>query len=199
MESSRESLEILSLFENGNSQKASKLLYKKLFPLVKRNILNKGGSNDDAFDVFQDAMLNAYKMIKNKEYDTKYNLLGFIYNLSINRWLNKLKRDETILYTNELKEELDVISQDKIEITYKTPDTREQDLIKIVFQSIGNKCKELLTYTIFKDLTMEDIMERMEMNSVAAVKMQHKRCKEKLVQYIHSNPQLIEILRNSIS
>lgn len=61
MESSRESLEILSLFENGNSQKASKLLYKKLFPLVKRNILNKGGSNDDAFDVFQDAMLNDTK------------------------------------------------------------------------------------------------------------------------------------------
>lgn len=194
MESNKESIEILELFKTGDSERASTLLYKKVFPLVKRFILHKGGTSDDAFDMFQDALVMAYKMISDQTYDTKYNVLGYVYNLSLRKWFNKIKKDTKITYVEEIQN-LDYISNYETNTSFKHSED-DNELFKTFFHKIGDRCKEILTYTIFKDLSLEDIMHRMEFGSIAAVKMQHKRCKEKVIAELHQNPKLLNKLKD---
>jgi hypothetical protein len=70
------------------------------------------------------------------------------------------------------------------------------NLLKQLFSNIGEKCLELLHYTIYTEILMEDIAIRMGFSSVNAVKMQQVRCKQKLIEEMNKNPQLAGKLRS---
>ena len=68
-------------------------------------------------------------------------------------------------------------------------------LAKKVFHSLDEKCKELLNYIFYKDLSMQDICERMNFQSISAAKMQNYRCKKKLAELIQKNKTLVDVLK----
>ena len=73
---------------------------------------------------------------------------------------------------------------------------KEENLIKSLFNDLGDKCIELLNYTIYNNLLLEDIAIRMGLASVGAVKMQLKRCKDKLYKELEEKPEIIDLLTN---
>lgn len=184
---------ILAKISNGDDAGAIDLLYAKVFPLVKKYIVKRGGHKEDVADIFQDALVDFYRMLGAKKYDPKYKVEAYLYNLCAHKWLNKVKRDQKIQY----KDDLEMIFRDYEEV-HKHEYTfvgKEEELLNTLFSKIGTKCKELLTYTIFNDLMMEDIVIRMGFNSTAAAKMQHQRCKQKMMEEIDAHPEILNKLR----
>ena len=183
---------IVALINQGKDREVVPLLYKKVYPLVERYILRNSGNKDDASDIFQDALLLFYKQIIHNTYDPKYKVFGYLYKICIYKWVNKAKKNSKIVFVEEIE---------KFEEAENTgfPDVltsgADENIVRKLFQPIGEKCIELLTYTTYSSLLLEDIMLRMEFNSVSAVKMQLKRCKEKLLKEIDENPSLINQLR----
>lgn len=176
--------EIPALIKQGKDREVVPLLYKKVFPLVERYITKNSGRKEDAYDVFQDALMTFYRQVVNGSFNSsKYKVFGYIYRLSINFWINKIKRDKRISLTEEMQE----IVEESLMDDYLTP-VYDEDLLKTLFSQIGGKCIELLTYTIYNNMLMEDIVIRMGFTSVNAVKMQHVRCKQKLIKEIENNP-----------
>lgn len=184
---------ILAKINSGNDDAAIELLYAKVFPLVKKYIVKRGGNKEDVSDIFQDALVDFYRMLSDKKYDPKYKVEAFVYNLCIYKWLNKIKRDQRIKY----KDDLEISFQDYEDIHRHeyTFVGKDEAILDSLFSKIGEKCKELLTYTIFYDLMMEDIVLRMGFNSTAAAKMQHQRCKQKIVDEINTNPEILNKLK----
>ena len=175
----------------GEDRIVIKQLYKKVHPLVKKSILKNGGRKEDADDAFQDAIAILYQQIIKKTFNNKYKVYGYLYRLSINYWINKIKRDKKITLVEEFKEEAlqeDILNWE----TKKYP----ENILVTLFAGIGEKCIELLTLTTYHDMLLEDIMLRMEFPSVDAVKMQVHRCKKKVIKEIENNPYLSERLRN---
>lgn len=183
---------IVSLMNQGKDREVIPLLYKKVYPLVERYILRNSGNKDDASDIFQDALLLFYKQILHKTYDPKYKVFGYLYKICIYKWVNKAKKNSRVVFVEEIEkfeQPADNYFPEGL-ITHA-----DENIIRKLFNPIGEKCIELLTYTTYSDLLMEDIMVRMNFNSVSAVKMQLKRCKEKLLKEIDENPSLINQLR----
>ena len=181
--------ELPALIKQGKDREVAPLLYKKVFPLVANYITRNSGRKEDTYDVFQDALMIFYKQVINDTFNSKYKVFGYIYRLSINIWINKIKRDKKIEFTEDMQD----VMQDSIIEDYSNS-AYDENLIKTLFAGIGEKCIELLTYTIYNDMLMEDIVIRMGFSSVDAVKMQHMRCKQKLIKELENNPAIAQKL-----
>ena len=185
--------DIISLIRSGQDREVVPILYKKVYPLVEYYIVRNSGKKEDAADIFQDALLLFYRQIVQDTFNEKYKVFGYLYKICLYKWVNKAKKNSKIKFVEEI-ENLDyMIEAEQSTEALSNPD---ENIIRKLFSPIGEKCIELMTYTTYSSLLLEDIMVRMEFNSVAAVKMQLKRCKEKLVKQIEDNPSLINQLRN---
>lgn len=190
-----EESQIPELIRLGKDKQVIPVLYDKVLPIVQKFIVRNQGSKDDAFDAFQDALLSFYKQVVKGSFDPKYKVYGYLYRLSINFWLNKLKKDKRVVFESEFNEmDLSDDSQNPERMAFVK--TSDENVLRTLFTSIGDKCIELLTYTIYQNILMEDIVLRMGMASVDSCKMQVMRCKKKLVQLIEENPALLEKLKS---
>jgi RNA polymerase sigma factor (sigma-70 family) len=180
------------LIKQGKDRDVVPVLYKKVFPVVRKYIVSHGGLKEDAFDVFQDALADFYKQVMKGEFNEQYKVYGFLFRFSVNKWINKVKRNQKVVFKE------DMTDFDRAE-EYPQSDYvllgKDENLLQNLFAPIGAKCIELLNYTVFSQMVMEDIAVRMGFPSVAAVKMQQQRCKQKLIQEIERNPSLMDKLR----
>lgn len=184
--------ELLQRIREGKDREVAQALYKKVFPMVKRFVINRYGTKDDAFDVFQDALVDFYKLVTTGTYKEEYDIHGYLYKLSSFKWLNKLKRNQKIEYKDDL-EAYDFTEDDSPQEFILLGKT--DNVLEALFAPIGKKCIELLTHTILHNMLLEDVMLRMEFSSVAAVKMQHQRCKQKVMEEIEKRPELLNKLK----
>jgi RNA polymerase sigma factor (sigma-70 family) len=184
--------QIPELMRQGKDREVIPLLYKKVFPVVQKYITRRSGRKEDADDVFQDAMIIFYKQVIKNTFDSKYSIYGYLYKVSINCWINKVKKENRMELIDEMG---DTKSEETMEISESIISGKDENILKSVFSDIGEKCIELLTYTIYYNLLMEDIVIRMGFTSVSAVKMQQQRCKQKLIKEIEKNPSLADKLR----
>lgn len=186
--------EIPELIKQGNDKHVITELYKIVFPKVKKYIARHNGIEDDAFDVFQDSILYFYKQVVEGTFNDKYTVYGYLFRLSINRWLNKIKRDKRVSLSENIDSNVfgGFIDAEFKDIALLTED---ENLLEKLFSNIGEKCIELLTYTIYYSLMAEDIALRMGFKSEGAVKMQLKRCREKLFTEVENNPHLLDKIK----
>jgi RNA polymerase sigma factor (sigma-70 family) len=184
--------EIPNLIRLQNDKQVIAHLYDEVFPTVQRYIKKNNGIADDAYDVFQDALVYFYKQVVTDAFDSKYTVYGYLFRLAINRWINKLNKDKKMVFRNEMVEQL---ARDVSYMEEEESNGNDQNKITKFVSSIGEKCVEILTLRIYSNMMFEDIALRMELNSEAAAKMHFKRCREKLVHSIKMNPALADQLR----
>jgi RNA polymerase sigma factor (sigma-70 family) len=171
-------------------------LYQELFPTVKNYIRKNNGITDDAYDVFQDALMYFYNQVINKTFDVKYTVYGYVFRLSVNRWLNKLNKDKRMVFQTELSDD---IAKD---FTFANlgEDRNEKENFNVLTRFVsylGEKCEEVLSLRIYSNLMFEDIALRLGLSTEASAKMSFKRCREKLIQLIKDHPELEQYLRQN--
>jgi len=187
-----EDSKILELIRLGKDKDVIPLIYKRVLPQLKNYIVKNKGNREDAYDVFHDSLMLFYEQVIKGEFDNKYNIFGYIYRIGVFRWINKIKKDRGMVLTENLPETF--AEGNELDFS-KNHDLTDANLLRKLFASIGEKCIELLSYTIYSDMNMEDVMIRMHFTSIEAVRMQHMRCKQKLVKEIEKTPSLMNKLK----
>ena len=86
--------EILERIRTGDDNKVLAYLYQKQWPPIKRYIMKNSGTEEEAQDVFQDAILAFYKQVKLNKFKEGYEIGGFIFSVGRNFWINKVKKDQ---------------------------------------------------------------------------------------------------------
>ena len=85
--------EILHAILKGKDTEVIESLYATVLPKVKKHVCNNGGSLDDAYDVFQEAIMVFYKVVVSNRFDhEKYNIHGFLHTICKNQWINLVKK-----------------------------------------------------------------------------------------------------------
>ncbi len=182
--------EIISAFISGDNQEALRFLYKRCFPKVKRHIYINNGSNEDALDIFQDAILIVCKQIRAGKFDKQYDIDGFVYTICKNLWINKIKKEnKQVLLKNNIGYE-----NDNTDFTDFIITPEREKMVKSVLDKLGKKCVELLKYSIYHNLSSKEIAEKMNLASENAVKTQKYKCKQKLIGMIEDYPVIKELI-----
>jgi RNA polymerase sigma factor (sigma-70 family) len=167
---------IIESLLSGNDDRVISSLYQDVFPSVKNYIVSNSGDEEEAYDLFQDAMVLLYNQVRKGEFSEKYKIRGFLYTVSRNLWINRTKR----LNRNTSLESLNNIEIVEDNVFDNIVSKEKRELVLKVFELLDEKCKEILKCSVFLKMTMEDIMLKMGFSSVNAAKTQNYRCKKML-------------------
>ena len=181
--------EILNAIQSGKNQVVLNILYVRTLPKIKSLIHKMNGSEDDALDIFQEAVIILFRQVKLNKMTEVANLDGFLYRVSKNLFLNKLRQTNRFV---EFNDRMDYPEEPSVERHLFMKES-ENDLMTL-FNKIGDKCRELLKALIFDELNYEEAAVRFGMASGEVVKTQKFRCKKKLEALLEENPVLFQNL-----
>jgi RNA polymerase sigma factor (sigma-70 family) len=164
-------------------------LYSDIFPKVKAYVCSHSGNEDDALDIFQDAMIALCKQIKTGKYDIRYEIAGFLFSVSRNLWINKIKRNNRSILMPDIIE-----STEEYDFSDDIITVEKEKVLKELISKLGEKCFQLLQFSIYKDYSGAEICNIMGFTSVDAVKTQKYKCKKKLLDLLEFNPIYKEVI-----
>lgn len=182
--------EVLEAIRRGDDS-VLEYLYKHVLPKVKAHVLKNNGGNEDARDIFQDAVLIFYKYVKTGKFNEEYEIAGFIFTISKNLWINLAKKKNKVV---ELTVETPMHEFMKSAIEDLITKEREEFIIKM-FSQLGGACKEILLYSIFDKFSMKEIKEKMGFTSEDVAKTKNYKCKQRLMHIVKDNPAVKEMLK----
>ncbi|MXV15336.1 RNA polymerase sigma factor [Hufsiella ginkgonis] len=148
-----------------------RMLYKSVFPSAAAWIARRGGTFDEAEDVFQDALLVYYeKAMAGKSTagrDEKAYLFGIVKHL----WVRKFRQR----ITNVTFEEVDADLPDEVISREPAAEVLLQHL-----SSAGKKCMELLKAFYYDKLPARQLSEMFGFSGTRSVTVQKYKCLEKV-------------------
>lgn len=166
--------EILQRIKRGD-ESALDYLYRKHYKMMAKMILRNSGTEDEAKDIFQDALIVFWEKVVSDKLVLTSKISTFLYSICQNLWRKELDR----------KSKLSAEQADNPDDT--DPDLQER--IAIVNQCIamlGDTCKRLLTHYYFDKLSMSDIAEKMGFANADTAKTKKYKCKQELDKKIKS-------------
>ena len=134
--------ELVVLKAIGNNDKAAiEAVYKDNFGLIQHFVVNNNGSEDDARDVFQEAMMVLYEKSRNPDFELTCQIKTYLYSVSRRLWLKKLQQARRIEgqvenFDRVVPVEDDLEEHDKLNQQYQ--------VMRTAMGKIGEPCKSLI-------------------------------------------------------
>ncbi len=175
---------------NSNHEQWLTHLYLSVFPAVAAYIRSKGGTLDEAKDIFQDALVIYYeKAIAGKvviEHSEKAYLLGVTRHL----WYHHQQKQKGTTAEDTLNYEH--LAQEEV----LTPSTNR--LLRYL-ETAGQKCMDMLQAFYYDKLNMREIAERFNLSGERSATVQKHKCLEKVREKVKEKSMTYEdfCLRNS--
>ena len=164
-----------------------KELYDKYSGKIKNMVLKNNGTESDAADIFQDALLDIYQRAKNKGFVLTCPLDAYLYLICKNKWINKLNKKAnsgvTFLDTEGYNHTEDVFKNTAI-----LQNQHERGiLLSQKFKELGEGCRELLELS-WTGISMMQVAEKLQ-NSYSYIKKKKSECMGKLIALVKKSPE----------
>jgi RNA polymerase sigma factor (sigma-70 family) len=161
-----------------NDESAFEFLYDEYYSIVSGFIKSKGGEEEDARDIFQEAIMSVWQNIKMGRYEDNGQFKSYFVQICKFKWYDQLKsasRNNTI----ELNEQ---ITSEKAEIVEGQEDEKMEKLL-FWYDRIQEPCKGLLRMFYFERKSFADIGKVLNITPESA-KNQKYRCVRKIKELI---------------
>jgi RNA polymerase sigma factor (sigma-70 family) len=167
--------EIVAGILNGN-EAAYRQLYTDHFNMVRYLVLKNSGSEDDANDVFQDALIVLFEKVKKGNFELTAALKTYVYSISRNVWFKRLRaakgNDARI---EDYENHISIEEEEESDLTEK-----QSVILKTCMEALGDPCKTLLTEFYFVKKSMKEIGEMLGYTSADHAKAQKYKCLKRL-------------------
>ena len=170
-------------FKNIAPVKLFKLLYKFAKPL-KKWVKNNSGTDADAEDVLQDAMIVFYQLINKPNFTLSSKPETLLFSIGKKIWYNQLRKNKQIPL-DSLNEEWLFAEEDNTEYD------REHQFVQMEKSLVllGKKCADLLEFFYFKKMSMLEIASALDFRNEKVAKAMKYKCLEKARIIIHTKNQ----------
>ena len=166
--------QIIGLLRTDKTDKALAALYRH-FPMVHKLIRSKGGTTQDAEDVFLEALIILCRKVADTNFLLTSQLSTYLFSVCRFLWKDQLKKRKHFTVTdfdtglNAAEEEnLDRLLEEETKIV----------LAEKVLAELGERCRELLLLFYKTGLALRDIAARMGYSSENTAKNQKYKCLE---------------------
>ena len=182
-----------------NNQRAIDEVYKRYYKTMKQFIVMNHGDEEDAKDIFQEAMMIVYENCRNNKLELKCSLKTYVYSIVRNLWYKKGRSENVVPEFVE--------SCNKDELLEEVIDEFDPDTIKWnerrtffykIFSLLTKDCQKLLKM-VLEGLDLNVITKKMKYSSVQHTKNRRYRCKEKLITKMRNNPQYNKLKNENYS
>ncbi len=160
-----------------NDQHAVKTIYKQHYKMVQALVINNNGTQDDAQDIFQEAMIVLYEKAKSGTFELNCQLKTYIYSVCRRLWLKRLQQQQKffpelngLAETVPVEEDVDAHGQLNAEL----------HLMEKAMQHLGEPCRSLLEAFYLQKRKMTDIASHFGYTNADNAKNQKYKCLARL-------------------
>ncbi len=178
-------IEIINEIKAGNSDGVLLFLYQTTQYKLSSWILKNNGNEDEAQDIFQDSVLSFYQYVLDGNFKEGASVDAFIFSVGRNKWINRAKQRNKLV--SGVAEESLGHSNPEEEGFSKIMEEDNTDKMNALLEKLGARCKELLTLSIFYNLKMADIAEKMAFSNADTAKTKNYKCKKRLMKIINED------------
>jgi len=168
--------EVLAKIVRGEED-ALDYLYKKHYRMMTNIVIRNSGTEDEAKDVFQDALVVFWQKAASGNLVLTSRISTFLYSICLNLWRKELERKSRLVQNDGEEGEPEYM-------------THEQDeKIRIIHECIngmGDTCRKILSYHYFDGLSMTDIAKKLGYANTDTAKTKKYKCKQKLYKLVKS-------------
>ncbi len=160
--------EILKRIERGE-EKVLDYLYKKYYRMMLKIVLSNNGTEDEAKDVYQEALIVFWQKVSSKQLVLTSKISTYLYSICLNQWRKELDRKSRLSREEKDGEE------------YQSFEREESGkIIRECIEELGDPCKSILIHYYFDGMSMSDIAERMNFANTDTAKTKKYKCKKRL-------------------
>lgn len=153
---------------------AYEALYAQAYPAIARLVRQNRGQDDDAQDLFQEAMLVLHQKMARPNFQLAASLHTFLYAIARNLWLKKL-RDETWITTDDA-ERLAALHDQQAWQTPEPAEPERETAVHTWLTHITDHCQQVLQSLYFQEQPMEELMHTMGWKNKHTASNQKYKC-----------------------
>lgn len=162
--------------KEGSSDSLSEM-YRTFFPMVLKMILNNNGDEEDAKDIFQEALIVLYDKVQQDDFTLNSQLKTFLYSVCRRLWLKRLNS----------KGFFDLDIQDfaeHIPVDDDLQQHREKEMQFLLMEQslklLGEPCQTIIQDFYLHQLSMQEICEKFGYTNADNAKTQKYKCLQRL-------------------
>jgi RNA polymerase sigma factor (sigma-70 family) len=155
-------------------------LYNTYFTTVRTHILKNSGTEEDAYDIFQDTLMVLFKKVQENHMELTSDLKGFVFGISRNLWSKQLRRKKRTTDT-----QTDIADDFDLE---KFLDTPIEQIVQRSFLKLSDECQKVLTLHM-QGSDYDQIAKEMNYKSGTYARRKKYLCKESLIELIKQDPE----------
>ena len=169
---------------------AIKQLYKQNLTAVTSFVIKNNGSEIDAREMLQEAIIILYENIKSNKFEYKAKLSTYLFSVAKNKWYSQLKRKE--IPTESPLEKGLITSSFTLSNTEKN---QKNEWVVGLMNHLKSDCKEILIYSIYQKYSMKEIAEMMNFKNEQIARNKKSKClsyfKKIVLDYTKANQQIL--------
>ena len=136
------------------------LLYKFYFPSVASYIKQNLGNNEDAEDIFQEAIVVLLQKVRQPDFVLTSSLKTYLYAVAKNLWLNRLRDNKLIHVHTDMQLEAFQNETEVFTVELHPQKSKEQQ-VQGWLQKITKNCQRILKAIFFQHELMDNLMVKM--------------------------------------
>jgi RNA polymerase sigma factor (sigma-70 family) len=187
---------IEALKDRRNMEEAVRSLYREHAAATRSFIMGRGGSEQDADDIFQETVISFIDTVQKGKFRAESSIRTFLISISKNLWFNEMRKRsradsrEKVFETGRDQEDPGV---------GEAIGNRElkQELQKML-NGLGDACKKILTLFYYENLSMKEMVSHLHYENEQVVRNKKYKCLQQLTGILKENPvaakQITELL-----
>ena len=177
--------------------RAIQFIYRQHAEAISSFIRHYGGSEQDADDIFQEAVVAFIDIVRKGKFRMESNIRTFLASIAKHCWFNELKKRDRADQRNR-KFELGRDQNEPDVAEYIGLLERKKQLRDIV-DSLGEACRKILLLFYYENLSMKEIAGHLPYENEQVVRNKKYKCLQQLTGLIKDNPavarQMQEIIK----
>lgn len=159
-------------------------IYKRCAHKIKSWITFNNGTEDDAADVFQEALMDIYRQGKYKSLELTCPFEPYLLLVCKRKWLNQIKKRSILPVTNSEEDLLHIGEDTFAQADELENQARQSDLFYSAFEKLGARCQEIISWSM-KGEAQEKVAEALGV-TYGYLRKKKSECMASLIKMVQS-------------
>lgn len=164
-----------------NDQRVIREIYQQHSTQTLRWVMARGGSSDDAQDIFQEALIALFEKAQNVDFVLSCPLGALLHIICSRKWIDRIRqkgRDAGVRKEEEIRYETEADGDVLVEAEEILAENARHTRLRVAFLQLSELCQRLLTLLSNGTKPLEAV-ELLQMNSVDTLYRRKNACTER--------------------
>jgi RNA polymerase sigma factor (sigma-70 family) len=176
---------------------AIRYIYRQYSQATSSFIMQHGGSEQDADDIFQETVVAFIEVVQKGKFRGEASVKTFLNSIARNYWFNEIKkRDRSGIRDKKFELSRD---QNEADVSHHITEMERKRQLRSLVDQLGESCRKVLLLFYYENLSMKEMVDHLPYDNEQVVRNKKYKCLQALTGLIKDNPaiarQMQEILK----